>query len=107
MRIWKMLRELRDDAQQRGQLSAAIQAEVKRGELRRFYVKQVETGDAGEFERMSPAAAGGAKRKAGIPPTRSSVQDQETAGECQVHLVIPYPPSRATCIGQHSVQLTG
>jgi hypothetical protein len=42
-----------DDAQQRGQLSAAIQAEVKRGELRRFYVKQVETGDAGEFERMS------------------------------------------------------
>jgi hypothetical protein len=47
------LRELRDDARQRGQLSAAIQAEVKRGELRRFYVKQVETGDAGEFSRMS------------------------------------------------------
>jgi hypothetical protein len=47
------LEELRDEAQQRGQLSAAIQAEVKRGELRRFYVKQVETGDAGEFERMS------------------------------------------------------
>jgi hypothetical protein len=47
------LEELRDDAQQRGQLSAAIQAEVKRGELRRFYVKQVETGDAGDFSRMS------------------------------------------------------
>jgi hypothetical protein len=47
------LGELRDDARQRGQLSAAIQAEVKRGELRRFYVKQVETGDAGEFSRMS------------------------------------------------------
>jgi hypothetical protein len=47
------LRELRDEARQRGQLSAAIQAEVKRGELRRFYVKQVETGDAGEFSRMS------------------------------------------------------
>ena len=49
----KKLRELRDDARQRGQLSAAIQAEVKRGELRRFYVKQVETGDAGEFDRMT------------------------------------------------------
>jgi hypothetical protein len=47
------LEEVRDDARQRGQLSTAIQAEVKRGELRRFYVKQVETGDAGEFERMS------------------------------------------------------
>jgi hypothetical protein len=47
------LRELRDDAKQRGQLSAAIQAEVKRGELRRFYVKQIESGEAGEFERMT------------------------------------------------------
>jgi hypothetical protein len=47
------LRELRDEARQRGQLSAAIQAEVKRGELRRFYVKQVESGDAGEFDRMT------------------------------------------------------
>jgi hypothetical protein len=46
------LEELRDEAQQRGQLSAAIQAEVKRGELRRFYVKQVEPGDAGDFSRM-------------------------------------------------------
>ena len=47
------LRELRDEARQRGQLSAAIQAEVKRGELLRFYVKQVESGDAGEFSRMT------------------------------------------------------
>jgi hypothetical protein len=47
------LRELRDEARQRGQLSAAIQAEVKRGELRRFYVKQIEAGDAHEFDRKS------------------------------------------------------
>jgi hypothetical protein len=47
------LRVLRDEARQRGQLSAAIQAEVKRGELRRFYVKQVESGEAGEFDRMT------------------------------------------------------
>jgi hypothetical protein len=47
------LRELRDDARQRGQLSAAIQAEVKRGELRRFYVRQVENRDVGEFDRMT------------------------------------------------------
>ena len=47
------LKELRDAALQRGQLSAAIAAEVKRGELRRFYIKQVEQGTAGEFDRMS------------------------------------------------------
>jgi hypothetical protein len=37
----------------RGQTSAAIRAEELRGQLQRFYVKQVETGDAGEFSRMS------------------------------------------------------
>ena len=47
------LRELRDKADQRGQTNAAIQAEVKRGELNRFYIKQIETGDAGDFARMS------------------------------------------------------
>ena len=47
------LENLRDMAKANGQLSAAIQAELKRGELRRFYVKQVESGDAGEFSRMS------------------------------------------------------
>ena len=33
--------------------SAAITAEVKRGELRKFYIKQVETGDPGDFARKS------------------------------------------------------
>ena len=47
------LRKLRDEAKQRGQLSMAIQAEVERGELRWFYVKQVESSDAGESSRMS------------------------------------------------------
>jgi Histidine kinase-, DNA gyrase B-, and HSP90-like ATPase len=47
------LRELRDKADQRGQTSAAIRAEELRGQLKRFYVKQVESGEAGEFERMS------------------------------------------------------
>jgi hypothetical protein len=49
----RKLEELRDDARQRGQLSAAIRAEELRGQLRRFYVKQVESGDAGEFDRMT------------------------------------------------------
>jgi hypothetical protein len=49
----EMLRELRDKADQRGQTSAAIRAEELRGQLNRFYVKQVETGDAGDFARMS------------------------------------------------------
>lgn len=47
------LRGLRDLAKQNGQVSAAIAAEVKRGELRRFYVKQVENGGPGEFDNMS------------------------------------------------------
>jgi hypothetical protein len=46
------LRELRDEARERGQLSAAIKAECLRGELRGFYVKQIATGGAGEFDRM-------------------------------------------------------
>jgi hypothetical protein len=33
--------------------SAAIRAEELRGQLRRFYVKQVESGDVGDFSRMS------------------------------------------------------
>src|SRR5690242_1454473 len=37
------LGQLRDEALNRGQISAAIQAEVKRGELCRFYVRQVES----------------------------------------------------------------
>jgi peptidyl-tRNA hydrolase len=47
------LRELRDKADRRGQTNAAIRSEELRGQLNRFYVKQIETVDAGEFERMS------------------------------------------------------
>jgi hypothetical protein len=46
-------RELRDKADQRGQMSAAIRAEGLRGQLKRFYVKQVESGDAVEFSRIT------------------------------------------------------
>lgn len=49
----KELQNLRDLAKSDGKWSAAIQAEVKRGELRRFYVTQVEQGDKGEFENAS------------------------------------------------------
>jgi hypothetical protein len=49
------LRELRDEARERGQLSAAINAECLRGKLRGFYVKQIETGDTGDFSRMTNA----------------------------------------------------
>jgi hypothetical protein len=47
------LRELRDEACLRGQLSAAIKAEVKRGELAGLYVKRVESGELGDFARMT------------------------------------------------------
>jgi hypothetical protein len=43
------LAQLRDKAEENGQMSAAIAAEVKRGELRRFYVKQVESAQPGDF----------------------------------------------------------
>jgi len=47
------LQSLGDAARTAGQLSAAITAEVKRGELMRFYVKQVESAQVDEFSRMS------------------------------------------------------
>jgi hypothetical protein len=47
------LKALRDLAKGANQFSAAIAAEVKRGELRKFYVKRVESGIADEFARMS------------------------------------------------------
>ena len=46
------LKRLRDMAKSAGQLSAAISAEVKRGELRRFYVKQIESARVEEFSKM-------------------------------------------------------
>jgi hypothetical protein len=46
------LKELRDLAKDDGKFAAAVSAEVKRGELRRFYVKQVEQGEAGAFAQM-------------------------------------------------------
>jgi hypothetical protein len=52
-RIVELQAQVAEQSDQRGQTSAAIRAEELRGQLRRFYVKQVETGDAGEFERMS------------------------------------------------------
>src|SRR5262249_39936343 len=47
------LEKLRNEARSLGQLSAAITAEVKRGELMRFYVKQVESAHVDEFSHMS------------------------------------------------------
>lgn len=49
------LKALRNLAKNDGKWSAAIQAEVKRGELRRFYVTQVEQGDKGDFADKSDA----------------------------------------------------
>jgi len=49
----EQLKVLRDNAVAANQFSAAIAAEVKRGELRKFYVKQVEHGQVGEFARVT------------------------------------------------------
>src|SRR5262245_17506731 len=47
------LQSLRDAAKSAGQLSAAITSEVKRGELMRLYVKQVESAHVNEFSHMT------------------------------------------------------
>lgn len=47
------LKALRELAKQNGQLSAAITAEVKRGELRKFYIKQIEAGHPGDFKNAT------------------------------------------------------
>jgi hypothetical protein len=47
------LQSLRDATRTAGQLNAAVTAEVKRGELKRFYVKQVESAQVNDFSRMS------------------------------------------------------
>jgi hypothetical protein len=47
------LKALREAAKDAGQFSAAITAETKRGELMRFYVKQVESTRVNEYENMS------------------------------------------------------
>jgi hypothetical protein len=44
---------LRELAKEKGHIGATIAAEVKRGELRRFYVKQVESGPRSPFDEMS------------------------------------------------------
>jgi hypothetical protein len=50
MRELKLLREM---AKNEGDVKAAITAEVKRGELRQFYVKRVETGRPGAFAELN------------------------------------------------------
>jgi hypothetical protein len=39
-------------AKAEGDIKAAITAEVKRGEVKQFYVKRVETGGPGEFDQL-------------------------------------------------------
>lgn len=40
-------------AKAEGDSKAAIQAEVKRGEVKKFYVKRVETGAPGAFDQLN------------------------------------------------------
>jgi phage terminase small subunit len=47
------LKSIRDLAKREGKYQAAVAAEVKRGELRKFYIKQVEHGEVGDFSRLS------------------------------------------------------
>ena len=47
------LKLLREMAKGKDDIKAAIAAEVKRGELRQFYVKRVETGGPGAFADLN------------------------------------------------------
>ena len=52
MKELKLLREL---AEAEGDIKAAIAAEVKRGEVRQFYVKRTEVGGPGAFDQLTDA----------------------------------------------------
>ncbi len=49
----KNLVKIQEAATADGKHEVALKAEVKRGELRKYYVKQVEVGDVGDFDKMS------------------------------------------------------
>jgi hypothetical protein len=51
--IGKELKLLREMAKAEGDIKAAITAEVKRGEVKQFYVKKVETGAPGAFDQLT------------------------------------------------------
>jgi hypothetical protein len=56
-----------------GDIKAAIAAEVKRGEVRKFYIRQVETGKPGDFsdlndEELKAAIAEQTKELAELDP---------------------------------------
>ena len=52
MRELKLLREM---AKADGDIKAAIAAEVKRGEVKQFYVKRTEVGGPGAFDQLTDA----------------------------------------------------
>src|SRR5262249_10646029 len=49
----KELKLLREMAKAEGDIKAAIAVEVKRGEVKQFYVKKVEMGAPGEFDQLT------------------------------------------------------
>jgi hypothetical protein len=65
MRELKLLREM---AKSEGDVKAAIAAEVKRGELRQFYVKRVETGGPGAFAELNDEELQQARELAELDP---------------------------------------
>jgi phage terminase small subunit len=79
MRELKLLREM---AKSEGDVKAAITAEVKRGELRQFYVKRVEMGAPGEFEQLTDVQL----QQAIIDQTRELAEiDPEFANELRLN----------------------
>ena len=74
------LERLRNAAEERGQLSAAIKAEELRGKLRRFYVEQREDGKPGEFSPLSDAELTAIARSGGngvaAPQSRPAKPDR-------------------------------
>ena len=49
----KELKLLREMAKAEGDITAAIAAEVKRGEVKQFYVRRIETGSPGAFDQLT------------------------------------------------------
>jgi hypothetical protein len=78
----KELKLLREMAKADGDIKAAITAEVKRGEVKQFYVKKVEMGAPSEFEQLT----NGELQRAIIEKTRELGElDPEFAKELRLN----------------------
>jgi hypothetical protein len=103
MRELKLLREM---AKGKDDIKAAIAAEVKRGELRQFYVKRVETGGPGAFSELNDEELQHAILEQTRELGRAGPRVCETVGatEARDQALEPWPTSVTVPITDHGLK---